>query len=95
MQSSSKKINTTTKAKKKKAGTLKEVNSIIMHVDETTKGIMEEIQVGITEEIINKVSTHETVLKEIKEQIDEIYDLQKQNNKLLKKIVKGLKNYEE
>ena len=35
------------------------------------------------------------MLKELKEKLDETYDLEKENNKLLKKVLKKIENLEE
>ncbi|GKU25199.1 hypothetical protein [Clostridium folliculivorans] len=69
--------------------------SILLQVDEATKGIMKEIQSGITDDIINTVSEHSRLLRELNEKIDETYDLAKENNKLLKQILKNQKRTEE
>ena len=66
--------------------------SILLQVDEATKGIMEEIQTGITDDIIEE---QKRMLKELKEKLDETYDLEKENNKLLKKVLKKIENLEE
>ena len=69
--------------------------SILLQVDEATKGIMEEIQTGITDDIIETIEEQKRMLKELKEKLDETYDLEKENNKLLKKMLKKIENLEE
>lgn len=69
--------------------------SILLQVDEATKGIMEEIQGGITDDIIKTIESQNKILKELKEKIDETYDLEKENNKLLKKVLKKVESLEE
>lgn len=69
--------------------------SILLQVDEATKGIMKEIQGGITDDIIETIEEQNRMLKEIKEKLDETYDLEKENNKLLKKMLKKIENLEE
>ncbi|MEN8077555.1 hypothetical protein ABFP60_11385 [Clostridioides difficile] len=69
--------------------------SILLQVDEATKGIMEEIQGGITDDIIETIEEQKRMLKEIKEKLDETYDLEKENNKLLKKVLKKIESLEE
>lgn len=69
--------------------------SILLQVDEATKGIMEEIQVGITDDIIETIEEQKKMLKELKEKIDETYDLEKENNKLLRKVLKKIESLEE
>ena len=69
--------------------------SILLQVDEATKGIMEEIKTGITDDIIETIEEQKRMLKELKEKLDETYDLEKENNKLLKKVLKKIENLEE
>lgn len=69
--------------------------SILLQVDEATKGIMEEIKTGITDDIIETIEEQKRMLKELKEKLDETYDLEKENNKLLKKMLKKIENLEE
>lgn len=69
--------------------------SILLQIDEATKGIMEEIQCGITDDIIETIEEQKRMLKEIKEKLDETYDLEKENNKLLKKVLKKMESLEE
>lgn len=56
---------------------------------------MEEIQGGITDDIIETIEEQKRMLKEIKEKLDETYDLEKENNKLLKKVLKKIESLEE
>ncbi len=69
--------------------------SILLQIDEATKGIMEEIQCGITDDIIETIEEQKRMLKEIKEKLDETYYLEKENNKLLKKVLKKMESLEE
>lgn len=69
--------------------------SILLQVDGATKGIMEEIQSGITDDILSVISDHGRIISELKERIDETYEIQKANSKLLKSIEKQLKKMQD
>jgi translation elongation factor EF-Ts len=68
------------------------IKSIIIQVDDATKGIMQEIQSGITEDIVNVIFENRKMITDLYEKIDEIYNLEKKNNKLLDKILKNQKH---
>lgn len=69
--------------------------SILLQVDDATKGIMQEIQSGITDEILSTISEHGRLINGLKEKIDETYEVHKANNKLLKSIEKQLKKMQD
>ncbi|WP_392486135.1 hypothetical protein ACER0A_011100 [Haloimpatiens sp. FM7315] len=69
--------------------------SILLQVDDATKGIMQEIQSGITDDILGTISEHGRLINELKEKIDETYEVHKTNNKLLKSIEKQLKKMQD
>ena len=78
------------------------INSILLQVDEATKGIMEEIESGITDNIIEELRKNQRSIKELKGEVDEVYKLEKENkkllrenNKLLKEILNKIENGEE
>lgn len=81
--------------KEKLAKQYSEKKSILLQVDEATKGIMEEIQTGITDDIINTMEEQKRIIKELNEKIEDTYKLEKENNRLLKKILKNFENTEE
>ncbi len=73
----------------------KEQKSILLQVDEATKGIMEEIQNGITYDIVETVEEQKRILKELNEKVEETYKLEKENNRLLTKLLKKIESLEE
>lgn len=69
---------------------IKNKKSILLQVDKDTKGIMDEIKNGITEDIISPIDEQKRVLKDLNEKINEVYQLEIENKKLLKKLLKKL-----
>lgn len=81
------------KNEKRKSG--KYEKTILLEVDEATKGIMQEIQTGITDDIIDKIKDQIRLLEEIQYKIDETYNLECKNNVLLNKLLRKTENLEE
>lgn len=79
----------------KKVDQKKEQKSILLQVDEATKGIMEEIQSGITDDIVETIEEQKRILKELNEKVEETYKLEKENNRLLTKLLKKIEILEE
>lgn len=79
----------------KKVDQKKEQKSILLQVDEATKGIMEEIQSGITDDIVETIEEQKRILKELNEKVEETYKLEKENNRLLTKLLKKIESLEE
>lgn len=69
--------------------------SILLQVDEATKGIMREIESGITDDIISTINQQKKIMKELKEQTEEVYKLERENNKLLKDLLRKIEDVEE
>ena len=69
--------------------------SILLQVDEATKGIMREIESGITDDIISTINQQKKIMKELKEQTEEVYKLERENNKLLKDLLRKIEYVEE
>ena len=66
--------------------------TILLQVDEATKGIMQEIQMGITEDIVDKIKEQIRLLEDLQYKIDETYNLEHKNNLILSKILKKWKS---
>ena len=69
--------------------------SILLQVDEATKGIMREIESGITDDIISTINQQKKIMKELKEQTEEVYKLERENNKHLKDLLRKIEDVEE
>lgn len=69
--------------------------TILLQVDEATKGIMQEIQMGITDDIVDKIKEQIRLLEELQYKIDETYNLECKNNLLLNKLLKKIEKLEE
>lgn len=83
----------TTKNRSSKKEVTKKVSkkeSILLQVDEATKGIMEEIQSAITDDIVEPIEAQKKELKDINEKLEELFALERENNKLLKKLLKTI-----
>ena len=71
-------------------GNMKYQSSILLEVDEATKGIMEEIQNGISGNLENIVINHQKELKKIDDKVEEMIRIQKENKRMLDKIFRML-----
>ena len=69
----------------------KEEKSILLEVDEATKGIMKEIESSINNEIIEKIEEQNRKIEKLSKQFEEIFDCLEANNKILKKIERMIK----
>ena len=69
---------------------MKYQSSILLEVDEATKGIMEEIQNGISGNLENIVINHQKELKKIDDKVEEMIRIQKENKRMLDKIFRML-----